>query len=152
MKLTLMVAIGMLSFLSPAYAENWQFIADAPDGGRALIDVDSIVKITHKKDIVIIQSTIRVVGAPNTEPDWKADIAIDYDSCMKSKNGKMIFFPHSAKTPDIFFWDATANRIYDNVGAYMCGFIWGEEHPGEKLPEATPQDSTPQTQREEKSL
>jgi len=164
MKLTVMIAIGMLSFLSPAQAEDWQFVTDGPDGGRVLIDSGSIVKFDNaceaKKKCTgnaaepYIQAQIRVVGAANTEADWKAMVAIDYNSCMKSKNGMMLFLPGGAKKADTFFWDATANRIYDNVGGYMCGFQWGIEHPGEKLPgadDATPAPE-PQSELKEKSL
>lgn len=122
---TLFMILAMVMFTSVAQAENWQFVTDSEDvnyPGRTLIDADSMMRImmkgTHES---MLKGRIRVVGTNANPPDWEATVIIDFDQCLKSKNGNMLFTPDSEKSTK-YFWDINGNKMYDYVGAYMCGF------------------------------
>jgi len=118
-----LLALTMLT--TPVLAENWSFVQDADDnaGGRVLIDIDSIKHLRYNdSERTYVEGTIKILGANVTPSDFLADVVIDYDSCVKSQNGNMFFTDSVSKKQQTFFWDQTASRVYDSVGAWMCGY------------------------------
>lgn len=142
--------LALLTFTSvSAYAENWQYITDSEDAnypGRTLIDADSMIRIFNKDykndKSSLFKARIRVIGTNANPPDWDATVVIDFDQCLKSKNGNMLFMP-DGENHQKYFWDINGSRMYDYVGAWMCGFAsTHKDDPAYNPPVDTPKKNS----------
>lgn len=110
----------------PAYAENWQMLADSQDGQRLIVDVDSANIDKYTKNVKTKEVGIRVRASmmyidPNvqTRPFISA---IDGDDCIYRQAGSIVNV-FDKKTVDTYFWSMQGTKMYDTQGQWLCNFL-----------------------------
>jgi hypothetical protein len=90
--------------------------ADSAEGNtRYLIDVQRFNYTVNKHGTHVFAAPIRVVGREGTQEGF---VAIDGSGCLGA-GGTMVF--SIGKSTNHYWWAVGGNRIYDGVGATLCG-------------------------------
>lgn len=140
--LKLLVSALFVLSTSTAQAASWTRVVDSVNGGRLLIDKESINFSNYTKENGDVGHRVAGVVQFVKEGSLPYTIVIDTDECLDKGNGILLSL-YGDGVNVIDFWTMDGDKVYDAEGQFLCGWTIGTIQKLQKQNGAKPKEQAP---------